>query len=64
MSTYRIFYLAGGGLLNDTEEVVSDDLVTATQTASSKHPHLTAEIWSESRRVAVIRPSSRHHSKR
>jgi len=64
MSTYRIFYLEGGGLLNDTEEVVSNDLVTAAKTASSKHPDMTAEIWSEDRRIAVIRPNPRHHSKR
>jgi hypothetical protein len=57
MSTYRIFYLGGGGLLDDTEEVVTQDLVTAARAASSKHPHLTAEIWSEDRKVAVVRPS-------
>jgi hypothetical protein len=58
MATYRIFYLRGGGLLDGTEEVVSDDLVTAARTASSKHPQLTAEIWSEDRKVAIVRPCS------
>ena len=58
MSTYRIFYLRGGGLLDDTEELVSDDLVTAAKAASSKHPQMTAEIWSDDRKVAVVRPTS------
>jgi|tagenome__1003787_1003787.scaffolds.fasta_scaffold16917965_2 hypothetical protein len=60
MSTYRIFYLGGGGLLDDAEEVVSEDLVTAAKAASSKHPHLTAEIWSGDRKVAIVRPSALH----
>jgi alkanesulfonate monooxygenase SsuD/methylene tetrahydromethanopterin reductase-like flavin-dependent oxidoreductase (luciferase family) len=29
-------------------------LVTAANAASSKHPQLTAEIWSESKDVAVL----------
>jgi hypothetical protein len=63
MSTYRIFYLREGGVLDDTEEVVSDDLLTAAKTASSKHPQLTAEIWSDDRKVAIIRPCSLHNLK-
>ena len=59
MSTYRILYLRGG-LLDDTEEVVSDDVFSATQAASSTHPDLTAEVWHHDRKVAVILPS-RHH---
>jgi len=51
MSTCRIFYLREGGLLDDTEEAVSDDLLAAAKTtASSKHPQLTAEIWSDDRK--------------
>jgi hypothetical protein len=57
MSTYRIFYLRGGVLLDETEEVTSVDLIAAMQQASSKHPHLTAEVWSDDRKVAVVRPS-------
>jgi hypothetical protein len=64
MSTYRIFYLRGGGLLDDAEEVACDDLVTAAKAASSKHPQLTAEIWSESKKVAVVRPCPPHALKR
>lgn len=62
MSTYRIFYLRGG-LLDDTEELVSDDLFAATQTASSRHPDLTAEIWCHDRKVAVILPCREHRAK-
>ena len=59
MPTYRIIYL-GEGLDDERQEVASDDLVAAAQTASSTHPHLTAEIWLEDRIVAVVRPCSRH----
>jgi hypothetical protein len=55
MSTYRIFYLRGG-ILDDADEIACDDLVTAAKKASAKNPELTAEIWSESKKVAVIRP--------
>ena len=62
MSTYRILYLRGG-LLDGAEELVSDDLVLAAKVASSSRPHSTAEIWCDGRKVAVIRPCSRHHLK-
>jgi hypothetical protein len=55
MSTYRILYFRGGGLLDAAEEVACDDLVAVAKAASSKHPQLTAEIWWESKKVAVVR---------
>jgi hypothetical protein len=59
MSTYRILYL-GRGVLDDAEELASDDLVAVAKTASSKHPSLTAEIWLDNKKVAVVRPCSHH----
>lgn len=59
MFTYRIVYL-GDGLTQEEREVASDDLLAVTQMASSRYPHLTAEIWLEDRQVAVVRPCSRH----
>ena len=59
MSTYRIFYL-GGGVLDDSEELASNDLVTVAKAACSKHPDLTAEIWLDDRKVAILRPCSHH----
>jgi hypothetical protein len=59
MSTYRIFYLRGG-LLEAADEFSSDDVVAAAKTASSTHPELTAEIWRDDRKVAVVRPCTDH----
>jgi hypothetical protein len=59
MSTYRIFYLRGG-LLNDVEEIASNDLVAVTKTAWSNHPDSTAEIWCKDRKIAVVRPCGQH----
>jgi len=55
MSRTRILYFRGG-ILETTDEVPFDDLVEAARAASSKHPHLTAEIWRDGRKVAVVRP--------
>lgn len=62
MSTYRILYLRAG-LLDGAEELVSDDLISAAKLPSSSRPHSTAEIWCNGRKVAVVRPCSRHHLK-
>ena len=59
MLTYRIIYI-GDGLTPEGQDIAAGDLVAAAQIASSRHPHLTAEIWIENRKVAVIRPCSRH----
>jgi hypothetical protein len=55
MSDCRILYFLGG-ILEAADELTSADLVSAARTASSKHPHLTAEIWLDGRKVAVVRP--------
>ena len=61
MSDYRILYCrGGGGILETTEEVKSVDVIAAARAASSKHPHFTAEIWLDGRKVAVVRPTWRH----
>ena len=62
MSTYRILYLRGG-LLDGTEEVATDDLVAVTRTACATRPHLTAEIWRDGRKVAVVHPCKQHRFK-
>lgn len=54
-AAYRILYFRGE-LLEDAEEFASEDLVAATACASSKHPHLTAEIWRNARKLCVIGP--------
>jgi len=46
--------------LEATDEVASVDVIAAAQAASSKHPHFTAEIWLDGRKVAVVRPTWRH----
>ena len=55
MPDCRILYFRGG-ILEATDELASVDLVTAAKTASSRHPHLTAEIWLDGRKAAVVRP--------
>jgi hypothetical protein len=52
----RILYLRGG-ILEATDELSSVDVVSAAKAASAKHPHLTAEIWLDGRKAAVVRPS-------
>jgi hypothetical protein len=59
MSECRILYFRGG-ILEDTVEIGSGDLVKAAKAASSNYPELTAEIWLDGRKAAVIRPSWRH----
>jgi hypothetical protein len=59
MSQCRILYLRES-ILEDTAELTSDDLIEAARMASSTHPHLTAEIWWDGRKVAVIRPCWTH----
>jgi len=60
--SYRILYFRGGILEADTE-VSTPDLVEAARQASSQHPHLTAEIWRENRKVAICRPRPDHRFK-
>jgi hypothetical protein len=52
--------LLSGGILEATDEVASVDAIAAAQTASSTHPHFTAEIWLDGKKVAVVRPTWRH----
>lgn len=59
MSQCRILYFRGG-ILEATEELTSVDIVSAAKAASSKHPHLSAEIWIDDRKVAVVRPYWNH----
>jgi hypothetical protein len=59
MSTYRIFYFRGG-LLDDAEEFAAEDIRAPAKRASANHPELTAEIWCEDRKVAVVRPQGHH----
>lgn len=56
MSDCRILYFRGG-ILEETDEVAFNGLVDAARAASSKHPHLTAEIWLGGRKAAIVRPS-------
>lgn len=58
--SYRIIYFRGP-VLEKAEEVSTKDLVEATQIASSKHPHLTAEIWRGDKKVAICRPTWDHY---
>jgi len=55
MSECRILYFRGG-ILEDTAEFGSDDLVDAAKAASATYPDLTAEIWLDGRKAAVVRP--------
>ena len=59
MPTCRIFYFRGG-VLEDSTELASDDVVQAAKEASSSHPELTAEIWVGGRKAAIVRPSWHH----
>ena len=56
MTNCRILYFEGG-VLQATDEMPFVDLVDAARAASSKHPHLTAEIWLDGRKAAIVRPS-------
>ena len=51
----RILYFRGG-ILEDSENFASEDLLEAASAASSRHPHLTAEVWHAGRKVAVVGP--------
>jgi len=55
----RILYFRGG-ILEETEDFASEDLFEAARVASGKRPHLTAEIWHDGQKAAVIRPCSLH----
>lgn len=56
MTHCRILYFREG-LLEASEELACEDLVDAAKRASSQHPHLTAEIWIEGRKVGLVRPN-------
>jgi hypothetical protein len=55
MTNCRILYFREG-LLEASDEVACDDLLAAAKLASSTHPHLTAEIWWDQKKVGVVRP--------
>ena len=57
----RILYFQGG-ILEATEELASADLIDAAKAASSRHPHMTAEIWLDGTKAAIVRPSWAHPS--
>lgn len=57
--SYRIFYFRGG-ILEDAHELAAEDLLEATRAASMTHPALTAEIWTDGRKVAIVGPSRAH----
>lgn len=59
MMAYRIFYFRGG-MLEETQDLSSTDLLAAISLASSSYPHFTAEIWTEGRKIAVVRPCKEH----
>ena len=59
MPDCRILYFRGG-ILEATDEVASSDVLAATTKASSSHPQLTAEVWLDGRKVAVVRPWCHH----
>jgi hypothetical protein len=59
MPECRILYFRGG-ILEDTADLASGDLLDAAKTASSTHPHLTAEVWLDGRKAAIVRPSWDH----
>lgn len=46
-----------GGILEETRDIGTDDLVDAARLASSSHRDLTAEIWQGGRKVAIVRPN-------
>ena len=56
LMAYRILYFRGG-ILEDTSELSTSDLVEVAKVASATHPHLTAEIWRGDRKVAICGPS-------
>ena len=63
MPDCRILYFQGG-ILEDTADIESTDLVEAAKTASATHPNFTAEIWLGGRKAAVVRPSWNYRSHR
>ncbi len=56
MERFRILYFRESVLEHD-EEVRVRDALEAIEQASSKPPHLRAEVWSERGRVAEIATS-------
>ena len=52
-----------GGILEEASELATSDLVEAARLASSKHPHLTAELWQGDKKVAICRPCWDHRFK-
>ena len=56
----RILYFRGG-ILEDADELASDDVVQAASVASSKHRDLTAEVWLGGKKAAVVGPCRDGH---
>jgi hypothetical protein len=63
MPECRILYFRGG-ILEDTSEPLPGDLVEAARMASSTHPHLTAEIWLDGHKAAIVRPARHEYVSR
>jgi hypothetical protein len=59
MPNCRILYFRGG-ILEAAEDLSSADLVEAAQAASSRHLHLTAEIWLDGKKAAIVLPCGGH----
>ena len=56
---YRILYFRSS-VLEDWELLEVGSLMEALQTASSRAPDLTVELWSDRKKIAVFRPVNRH----
>jgi hypothetical protein len=56
---YRILYFRSS-VLEDWEMLEARDLMDALQTASSRAPDLTVELWGDRKKIAVFRPVNRH----
>lgn len=57
MATFRILYFSEG-LLENSDVLQAGNAVEAVRHASSRWPHLKAEVWLKNARVAVVRPSA------
>jgi hypothetical protein len=56
MQTYRLLYFRES-LLERAREVQVDDVLEAIEKAAGQAPDVRVEVWSEDRRVGIIRPT-------